>query len=244
MGPRSIALLSGGLDSSTLVALLKRREAKQVTVLSVVYGQRHVHELAAAGRVALALGVEHVVVDLSAALGPVFQGARSSQVGDLIDVPSGHYSADNMAITVVPNRNMLLLSVAGAMAVSRSACEVAYAAHAGDHAQYPDCRPEFIESCTETLYQATADAVKLYAPFRNRMKSEIVALGAELGVPFGLTWSCYNPQPSREIPGGVVHCGRCGTCVERAEAFNLAGVPDPTVYADPDFWREACRNGQ
>jgi len=126
-----------------------------------------------------------------------------------------------MKLTIVPNRNMLLIAVAGAFAVSRKANVVAYAAHAGDHAIYPDCRQEFVESCARTLHLATD--VELLAPFASISKTEIVRRGAKLDVPFEFTYSCYE--------GGLAHCGACGTCFERREAFRDAGVPDPTEYA-------------
>lgn len=135
-----------------------------------------------------------------------------------------------MQQTIVPNRNMLLLSVAGALAASLvqvpeypDKAIVAYAAHAGDHAIYPDCRPEFYESCAETLFQATGGAVTLYAPFGTITKKDIVERGHLMRVPFALTYSCYE--------GGERHCGLCGTCVERREAFAEAGVEDPTEYS-------------
>jgi 7-cyano-7-deazaguanine synthase len=128
-----------------------------------------------------------------------------------------------MRVTVVPNRNMILLAVAIGHAIASGADAVAYGAHAGDHAVYPDCRPAFAEAMAEAAGLCHYDpGVTLLRPFIDRTKADIVRLGAALGVPFALTWSCYE--------GGVRHCGRCGTCVERREAFTLAGVPDPTEY--------------
>jgi 7-cyano-7-deazaguanine synthase len=226
----AVVLLSGGLDSSTLLHELLA-DGYDTVALSVFYGQRHAWELKAADAIARAADVPQVKVDLGAALRPVFADSNSSQVGGQTSVPEGHYAEDNMAITVVPNRNLLLLAVAGAFAASRGAAVIAYAAHAGDHAQYPDCRPEFISSCAKTLHLATG--VVLYAPFQALTKAEIVQRGNSLRVPFGLTWSCYTEGP--------IHCGRCGTCVERAEAFFLAQVPDPTEYIDSDYWKTVSR---
>jgi 7-cyano-7-deazaguanine synthase len=232
---KTVVLLSGGLDSSTLLYWV-RDHGDTPLALSIVYGQRHVRELYAAQSVAAAAGAPHATCFAGGALSPIFASARSSQVGQGVGVPEGHYAEDNMAITVVPNRNMLLLAIAGAFAVSEGAGEIAYAAHAGDHAQYPDCRPEFIQSCAGTLALGTPD-VLLSAPFQFLSKADIVREAARLAVPTELTWSCYK--------GGQRHCGRCGTCVERAEAFSLAGVPDPTVYEDATFWQTVCakKNG-
>jgi 7-cyano-7-deazaguanine synthase len=132
-----------------------------------------------------------------------------------------------MAATVVPNRNAIMLSVAVGVAVARGAEAVAAAVHAGDHTVYPDCRPAFIEAIEHEARVANegfiVDGFEVRAPFLHLTKDQIVRIGADLGVPFEETWSCYL--------GGEVHCGRCGTCVERREAFDLAGVPDPTAYA-------------
>jgi 7-cyano-7-deazaguanine synthase len=225
---KAVVLLSGGLDSSTLLYQLLA-EGKTVIALSVHYGQRHAIELSAARRIAGRANVELVEVALAAALLPVFDGAQSSQVGRFVDVPEGHYADENMKLTVVPGRNLLLIATAAALAVSRKAGAVAYAAHAGDHPVYPDCRPDFIE--------ATRDAIdfgyglELDAPFARLTKAGIVAIGSGLDVPFHLTRSCYTSSD--------IQCGRCSTCVERREAFDLAGVDDPTVYSDTtDFWKK------
>jgi 7-cyano-7-deazaguanine synthase len=141
-------------------------------------------------------------------------------------VPHGHYAAPNMAITVVPNRNAILLSISYGVAVAEGAEVVATGVHAGDHFVYPDCRPEFIKAFDEmqkTAVEGFGDGLlRLYAPFVEWSKADIVATGARLDVPYADTWSCYE--------GGEVHCGECGTCVERREAFQLAGVQDPTIY--------------
>ncbi|MFM9146691.1 MAG: 7-cyano-7-deazaguanine synthase, partial [Verrucomicrobiota bacterium] len=140
-----------------------------------------------------------------------------------VKVPEGHYEEESMKATVVPNRNMLLISVATAWAVSLRAESVAYGAHGGDHAIYPDCRPEFAEALDRAVRLADWHEVRLERPFVKMDKAAIVRRGAELDVPFSLTWSCYV--------GGERHCGKCGTCVERKEAFRLARVTDPTDYA-------------
>ncbi len=148
----------------------------------------------------------------------------SSLTDPAVDVPLGHYEAENMKATIVPNRNMVFLAVATAWAISQKAQYIAYAAHSGDHAIYPDCRPEFADAMAQAIKLADWHPVELLRPFVSKTKAEIVKLGQELGVPYQWTWSCYQ--------GGSVHCGACGTCIERREAFALAGVPDPTEY-DP-----------
>ncbi len=217
---KTVLIYSGGLDSTTLLYQLKA-EGRDLKALSINYGQRHSLELEYAKKVCAKLGVEHRVADLSA-LKPLLGG--SSQTDGTVDVPEGHYAAENMKLTVVPNRNMLMLSVAAAWAISEKADTIAYAAHAGDHAIYPDCRPEFVDALNGALALADWHNVQIERPFINITKGGIVKLGAQLGVPFAETWSCYK--------GKEVHCGRCGTCVERLLAFKEAGVTDPTPYED------------
>ena len=218
-----VVLLSGGLDSSTLLYYVVRTLGQKRTLgLAVAYGQRHSRELESAHAVAEEAGIALIRCNLGAALEPIFAGAPSSQVGALEVVPEGHYAAESMKSTIVPNRNGLLLNVAAALAVSQNRAFVAYAAHAGDHPIYPDCRPEFANAMGRAL--ELGSGIRLYAPFALKSKTDIVRLGDSLGVPFALTYSCYN--------GRAKHCGRCGTCVERREAFQEAGVYDPTPYED------------
>jgi 7-cyano-7-deazaguanine synthase len=213
-----VIVLSGGLDSTTALARMLS-DGHTCASLSVDYGQRHRRELEAASYIALRYGIEHQVANLSA-LRPLLAG--SSLTSD-IPVPHGHYAEDSMKATVVPNRNMLLLAVAGAWAISRKADAIVYGAHAGDHAIYPDCRPEFAEALATALALADWHRVAIWRPFIHLSKADIVREGARLNAPLALTYSCYE--------GGVAHCGRCGTCTERKEAFALAGVVDPTEYA-------------
>ncbi len=218
--PKAVVVLSGGLDSSVLAYDVARTHT--VLALSIDYGQRHRKELIAAWHVAQTLGCHQEVVDLSG----LREIMRGSALTDDIPVPHGHYAAPSMAQTVVPNRNAILLSVATAWAVAEGAELVATGIHAGDHPIYSDCRPEFLarfQAMTDAATEGYANPpVRFHAPFVGRTKADIVALGARLGVPFALTWSCYE--------GGDLHCGLCGTCVERREAFGLAGVVDPTEY--------------
>jgi 7-cyano-7-deazaguanine synthase len=214
-----VPIYSGGLDSTVLLYTLLSRGAK-LHPLSINYGQRHVKEIEAAQTICERLGVELRVGDLSA-IKPLIAG--SSQTSDDVDVPDGHYAEESMKLTVVPNRNMIMLSVAIGYAVSIKADAVAYGAHGGDHFIYPDCRPEFAAAMDEAAMLCDWHQVRLLRPFMNYTKAQIVAIGNMLCVPLHLTWSCYK--------GGDVHCGTCGTCVERREAFQLAEVRDLTVYA-------------
>lgn len=213
-----VAVVSGGMDSVTLAHHLQA-EGHDLRLLSVDYGQRHGKELAFARECAERLGVEHRTADLSA-LRPLLAG--SSQTDASVPVPHGHYAEESMKLTVVPNRNMLLLATAAAWAIALKADAVAYGAHAGDHAIYPDCRAEFVDALEHALSLADWHKVAILRPFVTRTKADIAALGRDLGVPFDRTWSCYQ--------GGDIHCGLCGTCYERRESFALAGVPDPTEY--------------
>lgn len=218
-----VTTLSGGLDSVTLAHALAA-EGHDLIALSFHYGQRHAKELDRAARCAVRLGAEHHEVDLRP-VGALLSGSALTDAA--VEVPEGHYTDASMAATVVPNRNAIMLSVAVGVAVARGAEAVATAVHAGDHTIYPDCRPAFIEAIEHEARVANegfiAAGFRVLAPFLHLSKSEIVHRGAALGVPFEETWSCYL--------GEELHCGRCGTCVERREAFERAGLPDPTHYA-------------
>lgn len=228
---KAIVLHSGGLDSTVLLYYLRDKEV-EVLPLSINYGQRHWKELNAAFEVCRAGEFSWKRLDLQP-LRELLHG--SSQTDNEVEVPYGHYSDDNMKVTVVPNRNMVLLSMAVAYAISEKADTVAYAAHAGDHAQYPDCREPFIAALSQAISLCDYNPPRLFAPFATRAKGDIVRLGSELSVPMHLTWSCYQ--------GGDIHCGKCGTCVERAEAFYLARVNDPTVYQDSTYWKAVTAGG-
>jgi 7-cyano-7-deazaguanine synthase len=216
---KSVAVFSGGLDSTVLLSSLINA-GDQVVALSVDYGQRHRRELDHAQKIAGKLGIPWRLADLSR-IAPLLAG--SSQTSAEIAVPHGHYAEESMKQTVVPNRNMIMLAVAAGWAISLRFDRLAYAAHTGDHTIYPDCRPEYVDALRQSLSLADWHKVDLYSPFVRMSKAQIVSLGASLGVDFAATWSCYE--------GGDVHCGRCGTCFERREAFALAGIADPTAYA-------------
>jgi len=217
---RSVVVYSGGLDSTVLLAHLLA-EGRETHAFTVNYGQRHAREIESAKAVCAHYGVPHRVADLRA-LQEVF--GSNSLTNSAVDVAEGHYTEETMKTTVVPNRNMILLAVAAARAIALKADTLAYAAHGGDHAIYPDCRPEFADAMDRAIAIADWHKVRLERPLVSWTKADIVKRGAGLGVPFALTWSCYK--------GGDTHCGRCGTCIERREAFHVAGIPDPTVYAD------------
>ena len=225
---KTIVICSGGLDS---VSLAHRVAAEQTLIglLSFDYGQRHRKELDYAAACAIRLEVPHQIIDIR----PIGSHLTGSALTDNIDVPDGHYAEETMKATVVPNRNAIMLAIAFGLAAAQKADAVAVAVHGGDHFIYPDCRPGFIDA-----FQAMQDAaldgyasVRLQAPYVNATKADIVTDGEKHRTPFAETWSCYK--------GGLRHCGRCGTCVERREAFHLAGVADPTAYDDADFWKAA-----
>jgi 7-cyano-7-deazaguanine synthase len=216
----SLVLLSGGLDSSVLLAHAVAKEGgSKVLALTFQYGQRHRREVGYAKVIAEHFGAEHEILELAVAM--------RSLGGALLDpegmIPDGHYTDQAQKITVVPGRNMIFLSFGLSIAMARGLDEVLFAGHAGDHAVYPDCRFEFIRAMKQVALVCGYEPVRLDSPFKGMTKAEIVELGDHLKVPFKWTWSCYR--------GLDVHCGTCGTCVERREAFELAQVPDPTVYA-------------
>lgn len=212
--------LSGGLDSTVALAVAVDEHPDDVTPVSFDYGQKHKREVLAADDVTTHYGLGHVTVRLP-------QVMRSPALLDGGPVPDGHYAHDTMRQTIVTGRNLLFASTLVAMA--QPGDHVWLGVHAGDHAIYPDCRPEFwrpLKAAVLGAYEVT-----IRTPFLTLDKTGIVRLGAHLKAPLAQTWSCYK--------GGDQHCGRCGTCVERAEAFALAHVPDWTGYADPDFWKTA-----
>ena len=218
---KSIVLWSGGMDSTSLLWEEFQKKSREVHGVSVCYGQRHAKELAAVDMMASEFGVAHHHI---AADGIRDAMSGSCLIDDAIDAPHGHYEDPSMGCVVVPNRNMILLSLAIAHAVSIGADRVCYAAHVGDHAIYPDCRPEFIDAMCAAAALCSEFPIEIVTPYRDLTKANICKRGNECGAPLGMTWSCYE--------GGDIHCGRCGTCIERREAFYLAGVDDSTGYAD------------
>jgi len=215
---KTVVLLSGGMDS---VAVLHHARAAHevVAALSFHYGSKHNdREIPFAKWHADALGIAHFVIPLSF-ISEHFESDLLKKGGE---IPKGHYEEQTMKRTVVPFRNAIMLAVAGGFAESRGAHGLVIAAHAGDHAIYPDCREDFLRAMGDALRLGTYAEVELLRPFISMTKAEVAVRGRELGVDFSKSWSCYV--------GGDMHCGECGTCVERREAFHLAGIPDPTIY--------------
>ena len=212
----SVIIYSGGLDSTTLLYDEHDRVALAVTF---DYGSNHaVREIACARHHCGQLGIEHLVIELGF-MGRYFHSSLLSG-GDAI--PSGNYDEENMKSTVVPFRNGIMLSIACGLAESRGLKRVLIANHGGDHAIYPDCRPSFINAMDAAMRAGTYVNVEIAAPYTHLSKADIVRRGTQLGVDYGETYSCYR--------GGEHHCGTCGTCSERREAFREAGIPDPTEY--------------
>lgn len=212
-----VVIYSGGMDSFTLLHLA-RAQGHKVHALFFNYGQRHVRELDAARAVCEAEGIPHKVIDIRA-MSEVMSGSALTSDAE---IPEGHYEEENMKATVVPNRNMILLSLATGYAVTVNAQAVWYGAHGGDHAIYPDCRPEFVEKMDAVCRVANYEPVAVKAPFMTLDKGEILAEGLKLGLDYGQTWTCYN--------GREKACGQCGSCVERLEAFATHGIEDPLAY--------------
>ena len=213
-----VVLCSGGMDSVT--ALHWARDNHDVrAALSFDYGAKHNHrEIPFATGQAAKLGVPHRTISLDF-IGQLFASDLLKSGGD---IPEGHYAADNMKSTVVPFRNGIMLAAAAGFAESAGAEALVIAAHTGDHTIYPDCREDFMQAMGDAMRLGTYAGIQLLRPFIAMTKGQIVAEGAKRGVDFAQTWSCYK--------GGAIHCGKCGTCVERREAFQQAGLVDPTKY--------------
>lgn len=219
----TVVLFSGGMDSTVLLYAMKRAKdgrGDEVVALSFNYGQRHKKELICARLIADALGVEHVVASLDARL---FKGSALTDVSTSHKIPQGKKWDDpEQTATIVPNRNAVMLTQAYALAYSRGIRHVAWAAHAGDAAVYPDCREEFAIRFEIMQESALGIKIRLERPFIDIDKAGIVQLGLALEVPFGLTWTCYV--------GGTTACGQCGACLERLQAFKINHREDPIKY--------------
>ena len=231
MADKALVLVSGGLDSTTLLAqMVQRYGAGNVFALTISYGQRHSRELEAARRVAAFYDVPLRTMDLAA----IFAESDCSLLAHSTqEIPQSSYAeqlADSqtpLVSTYVPFRNGLFLSTAAAMALSLGCSTLCYGAHHDDWAgdAYPDCSPEFVASMGQAISQGSGGELRLEAPFVTWAKADIVRLGLELGVPYGLTWSCYE--------GGEVPCGTCATCVDRARAFEANAAIDPLLATEP-----------
>lgn len=214
----SLLVLSGGMDSTTLLYDYADRIALAV---SFNYGSNHnAREIACAAENCRRLSVPHLVIPLDF-MGRYF---HSSLLEGADAIPEGHYASDNMKSTVVPFRNGIMLAIAAGLAESRGLRHIMMANHGGDHTIYPDCRPEFVSAMNDAVRFGTFPGITLWAPYTSLTKADIARRGAELGMDYSLTYSCYK--------GRERHCGKCGTCVERREAFALAGIPDPTIYEE------------
>lgn len=235
----AVVSLSGGMDSSTLVAHM--HQTYDVLALSFNYGQRHAQELTAAVQIADHYEAEWHEIDLRS-VGSLLTG--SALTDPTVDVPEGHYAEDNMRSTVVPNRNAIMANIAIGIASARKAKVVALGIHAGDHAVYPDCRPQWVGALRDLAAKGLEGfpTPAIVTPFITWSKTDIAREADRLGVPLGLTWSCYKGGVHKVgdayVNEKAKHCGRCGTCVERIEAFRDAGLPDPTEYWDTDFAKE------
>ena len=219
--PSGVVVLSGGMDSVTVLHRVMA-ERYDANVISFNYGQKHKKELQFAQYWAQKYSLNWRLVDLSS----ITNLLTSSALVGKDEVPEGHYAAENMKATVVPNRNMIMVAIASAWAIDQGSELVAFGVHAGDHAIYPDCRPNFVNDLEMAICSGNEGFInlsfQLYTPYLNQLKQDIVIDGNKLGVDWTKTWSCYK--------GGELHCGKCGTCIERKEAFELANVVDPTVY--------------
>lgn len=215
---KTLVLISGGMDSVTAL-YWARQEHEVVGAVSFDYGSKHNHrELPLAAWHCAQMDMPHDIIDLDF----VDRHFASDLLKSGGEVPDGHYADENMKKTVVPFRNGIMLAIACGIAESRGAEALVIAAHAGDHTIYPDCREPFMQGMATAMREGTYARIELLRPFIHLDKAGIAKLGASLGVDYGKTWSCYK--------GGELHCGTCGTCVERIEAFELAKIDDPTVY--------------
>lgn len=219
---KAVLILSGGLDSTTLGYLLKS-QGYDLTCITFNYGQKQQIEIEHAKKIAEKLNAKHNVIDITF-MKSFLKG--SGLTDDSIDIPHGEYTKENMQVTVVPNRNTMLLSIAWSIACVQKADVLAYGAQCGDHYLYPDTRPDYFSAINLALRLGTedcrADNLELIAPLLKKSKAEVVQLGQSLNVPFAETWSCYD--------SGNIHCGLCGACYNRKQGFIEANVVDLTVY--------------
>ena len=212
----SLIVLSGGLDSTTMLYEYQYRIGM---ALSFHYGSNHNdRELEFAKLHCERLGIPHMVIRLPF----IKQFFKSSLLSGADAIPEGNYDEENMKSTVVPFRNGIMLSIAAGIAENNKFQYVMLANHAGDHAIYPDCRPEFVEAMNNAMHCGTWNGVQLLTPYTHLTKAEIASKGKDLNLDYSETWSCYK--------GGEHHCGVCGTCRERKEALAQAGIEDRTIY--------------
>lgn len=219
MKEKAVVIYSGGMDSFTILNKALK-EGYELYALTFDYGQKHKKEIEFAKRVCAELGVNHRIIDITA-INQLLQSSSLTSSAN-VDIPEGHYESANMKSTVVPNRNMILLSLAIGYAVDINANKVYYGAHSGDHAIYPDCRPDFVLAMNKVAKLANYEPVDIVTPYLNSSKTEILADGLAIGLDYGKTWTCYN--------GREKACGKCGSCIERLEAFTENKATDPLPY--------------
>ena len=217
MSAKVVVIYSGGMDSFTVLNKAMQ-QGYDVHAVSFNYGQRHSKELLFAKKVCDQHGIEHKIVDISS----INQLIGGSALTDDIDVPEGHYEEESMKTTVVPNRNMIMLSMAVGYAVSIEAQAVYFGAHSGDHAIYPDCRTEFVDAMNDVCKIANYQSVEVRAPYLAASKIDILKDGISMGLDYSDTWTCYKGQEKA--------CGKCGACQERLEAFAENNTSDPIAY--------------
>ena len=216
MAKDAVIVLSGGMDSVTLLY-----EFKDIIALAVTfnYGSNHnKREIEYAKLHCQRLGIKHIIIPLDF----MHTYFKSSLLEGADAIPEGHYADSNMKSTVVPFRNGIMLAIACGIAESNKLTRVLIANHAGDHTIYPDCRQQFIDAMSAAMTNGTYEGVHIFAPYTNISKANIAQRGARIGINYAETYSCYK--------GGVNHCGKCGTCIERREALAEAGVTDTTTY--------------
>lgn len=218
MEKKSLIILSGGMDSVTLLY----DKAKEIELaVTFDYGSNHnKRETEYAAYHCKKLGIEHIIIPLDF----IHKYFKSSLLEGAAAIPEGHYASENMKSTVVPFRNGIMLSIACGLAESRGLKSVFIANHFGDHAIYPDCRSNFISHMNAAMERGTYQRITINAPYTGLTKTDVAKIGKMLGIDYSKTYSCYK--------GGEKHCGKCGTCVERKEAFRDAGIEDPTEYED------------
>lgn len=214
----AVIIFSGGLDSYTLLKNLQTKPDLEIHALSVNYGQRHAKELEYAKKVCEEEGLPHKVINLEGLKSALFASSLTSNE----KIPHGHYEDETMKQTVVPNRNAILLMIAAGYAISIGASQIYVGVHTGDHAIYPDCRPEFIEAINKVLAIANYVPIKVIAPYIYHSKIEIAEIGLALNLDYGKAWTCYE--------GNEKACGKCGACQERLEAIKLSGATDTMEY--------------
>jgi len=213
-----VVVYSGGIDSFTMLNKYVEENKMEVHAITFNYNQRHSKEIDYAKKVCDILCINHKIVDVST----INQLLKGSSLTDDISIPEGHYKEESMKSTVVPNRNMIFLSLGAGYGASIGAKYIAIGVHSGDHAIYPDCKPEFIYRMNEVMQISDYNPLRLLTPYLMSSKAYIIKKGLELGLDYANAWTCYNGRENA--------CGKCGSCVERLEAFEKAGMKDPIAY--------------